>query len=444
MSIDRQRPEADDLRVPGPRARELRGLSQTYEVQCTTPQIPLVWDRAQGARIWDVDGNEYIDFTSGVLVVNIGHSHPRYVEAAREQAGRLMNNYDFLNEPRVLLSKKLVEMTLPSLDRAFITNSGSEAIEIAVKIAKRYSGRYEILSFQGAFHGRTYATMSLAGKQGTKRGFGPLMPGVVHAPFCYCYRCPFGKAFPECDFWCIQNLDLVVDTQSTGDIAALVVEPYQGAGGSIVPPPGYMERLQAWCRKRGYLFILDEVQSSFGRTGKMFAYEHFDIQPNLICLGKGLGSGVTIAAVVGESRLTDSVHPGDISSTYGGNPFCSALALEAIDIIEQEGLAEKAERTGQWMAEQFWRLQAKSRCLGDVRGMGLVFGLELVADRGTKEPAPQLARRLVEECFQRGLALIAPLGMYGNVIRIAPPLMIEQDLADRAIGILEKALLSLE
>jgi 4-aminobutyrate aminotransferase/(S)-3-amino-2-methylpropionate transaminase len=444
MSIDRQRPEADDLRVPGPRARELRGLSQTYEVQCTTPQIPLVWDRAQGARIWDVDGNEYIDFTSGVLVVNIGHSHPRYVEAAREQAGRLMNNYDFLNEPRVLLSKKLVEMTLPSLDRAFITNSGSEAIEIAVKIAKRYSGRYEILSFQGAFHGRTYATMSLAGKQGTKRGFGPLMPGVVHAPFCYCYRCPFGKAFPECDFWCIQNLDLVVDTQSTGDIAALVVEPYQGAGGSIVPPPGYMERLQAWCRKRGYLFILDEVQSSFGRTGKMFAYEHFDIQPNLICLGKGLGSGVTIAAVVGESRLTDSVHPGDISSTYGGNPFCSALALEAIDIIEQEGLAEKAERTGQWMAERFSRLQAKSRCLGDVRGMGLVFGLELVADRGTKEPAPQLARRLVEECFQRGLALIAPLGMYGNVIRIAPPLMIEQDLADRAIGILEKALLSLE
>jgi 4-aminobutyrate aminotransferase len=442
--MDRQRPEADNPHVPGPRARELGELSRKYEVQCTTPQIPLVWDHALGAQIWDVDGNEYIDFTSGVLVVNTGHSHPRYVAAACDQAGRLMNNYDFLNEPRVRLAKKLVEMTLPNLDRAFITNSGSEAVEIAVKIAKRYSGSYEILSFQGAFHGRTYATMSLAGKQGTKRGFGPLMPGVVHAPFCYCYRCPFGKTFPDCDFWCIQNLDRVVDTQSSGDLAALVVEPYQGAGGSIVPPPGYMHLLQAWCRKRGYLFILDEVQSSFGRTGKMFAYEHFDIQPDLMCLGKGLGSGVTIAAVVGESRITDSLQPGDISSTYGGNPFCSALALAAIDIIEGENLAEKAESTGRWLTERFSRLQAKSRCLGDVRGMGLVFGLELVADKESREPAPKLARRLVEECFQRGLALIAPLGMYSNVIRIAPPLMIEQELADRAIGILEDVLLNLE
>ena len=442
--MDKRRPEPDDHRVPGPRARDLRGLSLKYEVQCTTPQVSLAWDRAEGARLWDVDGNEYIDFTSGVLVVNIGHSHPRYVAAAREQAGRLMNNYDFLNEPRVLLSKKLVEMTLPNLEKAFITNSGSEAIEIAIKIAKRYSGRYEILSFQGAFHGRTYATMSLAGKQGTKRGFGPLMPGVVQAPFCYCYRCPFAQTFPECDYFCIKNLDLVVDTQSSGDIAALVVEPYQGAGGSIVPPPGYMGRLQAWCRQRGYLFILDEVQSSFGRTGKMFAYEHFDIQPNLICLGKGLGSGVTVAAVVGEGRLTDSLQPGDISSTYGGNPFCSALALEAIDIIEREGLAEKAERAGRWMAERFARVEAKSRCLGDVRGMGLVYGLELVMDKGSKEPAPQLARALVEGCFQAGLALIAPLGLYSNVIRIAPPLMIEPDLADRALDILENTLLGLE
>ncbi|MFC2031726.1 aspartate aminotransferase family protein, partial [Chloroflexota bacterium] len=370
--------------------------------------------------------------------------HPRYVAAAREQSGRLMNNYDFLNEPRVQLSKKLVEMTLPNLDKAFITNSGSEAIEIAVKIAKRYSGKYEILSFHGAFHGRTYATMSLAGKQGTKRGFGPLMPGVVQAPFCYCYRCPFAQTFPECDYFCIKNLDLVVDTQSSGDIAALVVEPYQGAGGSIVPPPGYMERLQDWCKQRGYLFILDEVQSSFGRTGKMFAYEHFCIQPNMICLGKGLGSGVTIAAVVGEANITDSLQPGDISSTYGGNPFCSAMALEAIDIIERESLAEQAESTGRWMAERFSRLEAKSQCLGDVRGMGLVYGLELVTDKGSKEPAPKLARALVEGCFQAGLALIAPLGLRSNVIRIAPPLMIEPDLAERALNILEETLLELE
>jgi 4-aminobutyrate aminotransferase-like enzyme len=364
--------------------------------------------------------------------------------AAREQAGKLMNSYDFLNEPRVLLSKKLVDMTLPNLDRAFITNSGSEALEIAIKIAKRHTGRYEILSFHGAFHGRTYATMSLAGKQGTKRGFGPLMPGTIQAPFCYCYRCAFGKVFPQCDYWCIDYLDQVVHTQSTGDLAAVVVEPYQGAGGSIVPPAGYMDRLQAWCQQRGLLLILDEVQSSFGRTGKMFAYEHFGIQPNILCLGKGLGSGVTIAAVVGESHLTDSLQPGDISSTYGGNPFCSALALEAIDIIEEEGLVEKAERTGRRLVARFSRLQSRSRCLGDVRGMGLVYGLELVKDKESKEPAPQLARRLVEWCFQRGLALIAPLGLNGNVIRIAPPLMIDEELADHALDILESVLLSLE
>jgi 4-aminobutyrate aminotransferase len=415
-----------------------------YEAQCTTPQVPLVWDHAQGARLWDVDGNEYIDFTSGVLVVNTGHSHPAYVAEAQRQAARLMNCYDFLNEPRVLLAEKLVEMTMPTLDKAFITNSGSEAVEIAIKIAKRFTGRHEILSFQGAFHGRTYATMSLAGKQGTKHGFGPLMPGTVYAPFCYCYRCPFNQVFPQCDYWCVKNLDLVVDTQSTGDIAAVIVEPYQGAGGSIVPPPGYMERLQAWCDRRGYLLILDEVQSSFGRTGRMFAYEHYDIHPNLLCLGKGLGSGVTIAAVLGESRVMDSLQRGDISSTYGGNPFCSALALKAIEIIEDEGLSQKAEAMGQVMAERFAQMQTRSRFLGDVRGMGLVFGLELVGGKQTKQPAPETARRLVESCFQAGLALIAPLGLHGNVIRIAPPLMIERELVNRALDTLESVLLGLE
>jgi 4-aminobutyrate aminotransferase / (S)-3-amino-2-methylpropionate transaminase / 5-aminovalerate transaminase len=430
--------------APGPRARQLVELSKQYEVQCTTPQMPLAWDHAQGARLWDVDGKEYIDFTSGVLVVNIGHSHPQYVAAAQKQAGRLMNCYDFLNEPRVLLAKRLVEMTLPNLQKAFISNSGSEAIEIAVKIAKRFTGRHEILAFQGAFHGRTYATMSLAGKQGTKRGFGPLMPGVVHAPFCYCYRCAFDKTFPTCDYWCVKHLDLVADTQSSGDLAAVIVEPYQGAGGSVVPPPGYMERLQGWCDRRGVLLIFDEVQSCFGRTGKMFAYEHYDIRPNLVVLGKGLGSGVTISGVLCETRLADALRPGDISSTYGGNPFCCAVALEAVDITQREGLPQRAEQMGHVLAERFAHMQGRSPYLGDVRGMGLVYGLELVADKQTKQPAPELARELVHKCFEAGLALIAPLGLYGNVIRIAPPLMIERELVDRALDILEWALSSVE
>jgi len=442
--MDAQLTAANQRLAPGPHARELLALSQQYEVQCATPQVPLVWDHAQGARIWDVDGNEYIDFTSGVLVVNTGHSHPDHVAAVQQQAGRLMNCYDFPNEPRIRLAKKLVDMTLPNLTKAFITNSGSEAIEIAVKIAKRYTGRFEILSFHGAFHGRTYATMSLAGKQGTKHGFGPLMPGVVQAPFCYCYRCPFRQTFPVCNYLCIDNLDVVVNTQSTGDIAAVLVETYQGAGGSITPPPGYMERLQAWCQKRGYLLILDEVQSSFGRTGKMFGYEHFDIQPNLLCLGKGLGAGVTIAAVLGEDRVVNSLRPGDISSTYGGNPLCCAAALAAIDVYEREGLAQQAGETGRWMADRFRSLQEKSRYLGDVRGMGLVFGLEFVTDKQTKEPNRAMAQQLVDGCFERGLALIAPLGLYSNVIRFAPPLMIDRGLASAGLDIFEDVLLGLE
>ena len=442
--MDAQLMAANERLVPGPYARELLALSRQYEVQCTTPQVPLVWDHARGARIWDVDGNEYIDFTSGVLVVNTGHSHPNHVAAVQEQAARLMNCYDFPSEPRIRLAKKLVDMTLPNLGKAFITNSGSEAVEIAVKIAKRHTGRFEILSFQGAFHGRTYATMSLAGKQGTKRGFGPLMSGVVQAPFCYCYRCPFRQTFPGCNYVCIDNLDVVVDTQSSGDIAAVIVEPYQGAGGSIIPPPGYMERLQAWCRRRGYLLILDEVQSSFGRTGKMFCYEHFDIQPNLLCLGKGLGAGVTIAAVLGENEVMGSLRPGDISSTYGGNPLCCAAALAAIDVYEREGLAERADETGRWMEERFRAIQQKSRCLGDIRGMGLVFGLEFVTDKQTRAPNREIAQQLVDGCFKRGLALIAPLGLYGNVIRIAPPLMIDRELAGEALSIFEDVLLGLE
>ena len=428
----------------GPRASELLALSQRYEAQCTTPEMPLVWDRAEGARIWDVDGREYIDFTSGVLVVNTGHSHPDHVAAVQAQAARLMNCYDFPSEPRIRLAKKLVEMTAPHLTKAFITNSGSEAVEIAVKIAKRYTGKYEIISFHGAFHGRTYATMSLAGKQGTKRGFGPLMPGAIHAPFCYCYRCPFRQTFPDCNYLCIDNLDVVVDTQSTGEIAALVVETYQGAGGSIIPQAGYMHRLQEWCRQRGYLFILDEVQSGFGRTGKMFGYEHFGIEPNLICLGKGLGSGAPIAAVLGEERLMASLHPGDISSTYGGNPLSCAAALAAIDIYEREGLAERATETGRIMDGMFRATQQRSHFLGDVRGMGLVFGIELVQDKRTRKPAPEIARQLVEGCFRRGLALIAPLGIHGNVIRIAPPLMIDREDAARGCAIFEDVLLGLE
>jgi 4-aminobutyrate aminotransferase len=403
-------------------------------------QVPAVWKRAEGAVVEDVDGNIFIDFTSGVLVTNIGHSHPKHVATVQEQSAQLMNSYDFVNPWRTLLAKKLVELSAPNLNKAFILSTGAEAVEAAIKVARRFTDRYEIIAFHGAFHGRTYMAMSIGGKQNVKKNFGPMMPGILQAPFCYCYRCVFDKTYPDCDFTCLRYLDHLLETESTGSVAALITEPYQGSAGSIVPPGDYMQRLERWCRERDILLIFDEVQSSFGRTGKMFAYEHWDIQPNLLCLGKGLGSGVPISALVGESRILDCLEPGSMSSTNGGNPLCSRAALTAIEVIEEEKLPERAERLGKLMIDRLNEVKGKYECVGDVRGMGLAIGLEIVRDKKSKIPEPGLARCIIQEAFRRGLILIAPIGFYGNVIRIAPPLVISEDLVLKGLDIIDEAI----
>lgn len=426
--------------LPGPKAREYLEWSQRFEPRSMSEQVPLVWARARGCIIEDVDGNRFLDFTSGVLVTNVGHCHPEYVAAVKEQAERLYNCYDFVTPQRAALAKKLVELTPPHLTKAFILTTGSEAVEAAIKMARRFTGRYEVIAFHGAFHGRTYMAMSVGGKAGVKRGFGPLVPGILHAPFCYCYRCPFGKEVSTCNLFCLDYLDYLLETESTGSVAAVITETYQGAAGSIVPPPGYMERLQEWCRRQGALLILDEVQSSFGRTGKMFAFQHWDIEPDLVCLGKGIGSGVPCAAVVGRGEIMDVLEPGSLSSTYGGNPLSCAAALKAIEILEKEGLVENAARVGEFMLRRFREMQERYEILGDVRGMGLALGLEIVRSKATKEPAPELAKRLVRGCFERGLALIAPIGFYGNVLRVAPPLVITEAQARWGVEVMEKVL----
>jgi 4-aminobutyrate aminotransferase len=340
----------------------------------------------------------------------------------------------------VALAEKLVAMTPPHLDKCFLLTTGSEATEAAVKMARRAHAGYEILAFHGAFHGRTYGAMSFGGSAGVKKGFGPLLPGVIHAPFCYCYRCVFDKCYPECEHWCLDHLDWVVSKESEGALCAVITEPYQGGAGSIIPPPGYMEKLFRWAKDRGLYFILDEVQSSFGRTGRMFAMEHYDIQPDLVCLAKGLGSGVPCAAVMGRHEIMDALQPGELSSTNGGNPLSSRAALAAIDIIERERLPERADELGRLMGERLAKMQRKIKQIGDVRGQGLVFGIELVTDRKTKEPAKAFTQRVVREAYQRGLCLIAPIGMYGNVIRIAPPLVITAEEMEEGLDILEAAM----
>jgi 4-aminobutyrate aminotransferase-like enzyme len=284
--------------------------------------------------------------------------------------------------------------------------------------------------------------MAAGGKSGVKKGFGPSLPGFIHSPFPYCYRCPFGSTPDRCRLHTTDYLDWLLETESSGDVAALITEPYQGGSGSIMAPEGWLKRVFEWCRERGIVFILDEVQSSFGRMGSMFAFEREGFTPNLICLGKGIGSGVPLSAVVGESRIMDALEPGSMSSTNGGNPLSCRAALAAIQIIESERLPERAARLGEQIEQRLCDMQRRCSILGDVRGAGMVWGLEMVKDKVGRAPAADLTRLIVEEACRRGLLLIAPIGFYGNVIRLAPPLVIEEALLTSGLEILGAAVQS--
>ncbi|MBC7286775.1 MAG: aspartate aminotransferase family protein [Armatimonadetes bacterium] len=426
--------------LPGPRSRELLEKARKYEPHSMSEQVPVVWDRAQGCVIWDVDGNEFLDWCSGVLVTNVGHCHPDYVAAVKDQAEKLFNCYDFTNEPRALLAEKLVQITPPHLDKAFLLTTGSDATEAAIRMARRAHEGWEILAFHGAFHGRTLGAASAGGSLGVKKGYGPLVPGFIHAPYPYCYRCPFGHEYPDCNLLCLEFIDWVVSRESCGALCAVMTESYQGGAGSIIPPPGWYEGLEKWRKLHGLYLIFDEVQSSFGRTGKWFCMEHWDIEPDLVCLGKGLGSGVPCSAVMGRHEIMDVLPPGSMSSTNGGNPLSCRAALAAIEIIERENLVENAARMGEIMRGRFEEMKQAVEQLGDVRGMGLVWGLEIVEDKKSKEPAPELSKAIVHEAFRRGLIMIAPIGMFGNVLRVAPPLVINEQQVQESLDIFEAAL----
>lgn len=431
-----------DYNLPGPRSAEYIAISHKYEPGCTSQQAPIVWESAEGCVVRDVDGNEYIDWTSGVLVTNVGHCHPVHVKRIQEAVAKLMNPYDFPTPERVTLAKRLVE-TMPecarNLDTCFLLTTGSEATEAAMRVAKHFTGRHEMLSFWGGFHGRTWGAMSMAGKMGTKKQWGPLMPGCLYSPYPYCYRCPFDLRPESCDLHCATWMDRIVDTSSTGDLAAVILEPYQGGSGFIFPPDGWLTRVQEWCRERDALFIVDEVQASFGRTGKMYCIEHEGLSPDMLCLGKGIGSGIPTAALMAESRIMSILAPGEMSSTTGGNPVSCAAAHAVLDIMEQENLVEHSARVGAHMLARFRGLAERVNVLGDARGKGLVMGLEFVKDSATKEPAPELTMEVIQRLCRKGV-VCGRVGFHGNVIRVAPPLVITMEQADQTIDRLEEVL----
>jgi 4-aminobutyrate aminotransferase len=427
--------------LPGPRAKALIARDEAAMSQNYGKDYPLVAGRGRGAMVEDVDGNRFLDFGAGIAVVATGHSHPEVVAAIKEQADLFLHMCytDFYYEGLIELAEKLAARGPgPGPWRVFFANSGAEVVEGAVKLARVRTGRQKIVAFYGAFHGRTYGAMSLtASKLVQKRGYAPFLPEVYHSHYAHCYRCPVNREPSTCD---VQCLDLLTDsmfgsTINPDEVAAVIVEPVQGEGGYVVPHPGFLKRLRELTRKHGILLIADEVQSGMGRTGKLFASEHFDLQPDIVTLAKGIASGMPLAALMAREdvmRWNDGGH----GTTFGGNPVSAAAALATLRLLE-EGLTQNAADVGAYLIERCRETLARHTCVGDVRGLGLMIGLDIVKDRTTRKPDPDRRLRIIQEAFRRGLVLI---GCGKSTIRLAPPLLVDREDCDIAVRVLDESM----
>ncbi|MCA9175673.1 MAG: acetyl ornithine aminotransferase family protein [Planctomycetales bacterium] len=425
--------------LPGPRAQQLIALDQQYTSPSYTRDYPLVAERGEGAEIVDVDGNRFLDFTAGIAVCSTGHCHPEVVAVIVEQAQRLlhMSGTDFYYRPQAELARKLAELApCGARNRVFFTNSGTESVEAAIKLARRHTSRSQFVAFRGAFHGRTLGSLSLTGSKAVqRRGFAPLLPGVTHIDYPNCRSCPQAGATAGC---CLRGLDdlerAFSQTLPPEEVAAIICEPIQGEGGYLVPPPEFFVRLSEIARRHGILLIADEVQSGMGRTGKMFACEHFGFEPDIVTTAKGIASGLPLGAMIARHEIMDWP-PGSHASTFGGNPVSCVAALKTIELLES-GLMENAARQGTWLIETLRRRAASLPAIVDVRGIGLMIGVEL-AEPATGRPAPELRSRVVQAAFRRGLLL---LGCGVSTIRLCPPLVIDQRQAETAVELLCQAL----
>jgi len=427
--------------LPGPRAQEVIARDQRAVSPSYTRSYPLVASRGEGAIVEDVDGNRFLDFNAGIAVVATGHCHPRVVEAIREQAGRLihMSGTDFYYEGLVDLAEKLAALAPGAFARRVsFCNSGSEAVEGAMKLARYSTGRDKFIAFLGAFHGRTMGALSLTARKAVqRRGFGALVPGVIHTPYPNCYRCAFGQTPDKCAVECAKFIEetLLTTIAPAEEVAAVVIEPVQGEGGYVVPPQKFFDELTRITEKHGILLVCDEVQSGMGRTGKMWASEHFHLEPDIMTVAKGIASGLPLGATVARADLMRWT-PGAHASTFGGNPVACAAALVTIELLEQE-LLDNAARMGAHLMSRMRDWPARFPIVGDVRGLGLMLGVELVRDQESKTKAPELRDQVVDLAFERGMLI---LGAGDNTLRLCPPLIISRDQCDFALDTLEECL----
>lgn len=410
---------------------------------CTKGIEPVVVERATGAEIYAADGRTYLDCFAGIAVVNAGHVHPRVAEAAKAQIDKLIHasSYVYYVPSVADLAETLARITPGALQKTFFCNSGAEAIEGAMRLAKAASGKREMIALQMAFHGRTYGALSITGNMARKTHGGPYMPGVAFAPAPYCYRCPLSMKPESCGMACAEAVEDVIRYQTSGDVAAFIVEPVLGEGGLIPLPAGYLARVKQILKKHHILLIVDEVQTGFGRTGKLFGIEHQegDVEPDIMAMAKGIADGFPLGAFIAPPAIADSFQPGEHLSTFGGNPVACVAAQANIAVLHDEGLIERAAELGQWALQELRNLQACHPIIGDVRGQGLMLGIELVKDRTSKEPAAAEAAHIRDRCREAGV-LIGVGGQFGNVLRFQPPLVITRDQLAHAISTLAHVL----
>lgn len=431
-------------KIPGPRSRQLQERREKAVPRGPFHVTPVYIARAKGASVEDVDGNRFIDFAAGIGVLNVGHTTPEVVAAVEEQV-KLYTHACFHVTPYevyIRLAERLNGLTpVDGETKTLLVNTGAEGVENAIKIARAYTGRPAIVCFEDAFHGRTLLALSVTSKiVPYKAGFGPFAPEVYRVPFAYCYRCSYNLSHPSCDLYCATHLEdafrRYVEPEA---VAAIVVEPVLGEGGFVVPPPDFFRVLQDVCRKHGILIIADEVQTGMGRTGRLFASEHYGLRPDLLVASKSLAAGLPLAAVTGRADIMDAPGVGGLGGTFGGNPLSCQAALAALDLLEKPGFLDKACQVGAKALARAQKWKERFSLVGDVRGLGAMVGIELVKDKATKEPAKEAAGRVSSLAYERGLLTITA-GTYGNVLRTLMPLTIEDDELEEGLDVLEGAI----
>jgi len=426
--------------LPGPRAKKLIKLDKSFVSPSYTRVYPLVVDKAKGLWLHDVDGNIFLDFTAGIAVNATGHCHPQVVKAIQMQAKQLlhMSGTDFYYTPQIILAEKLAALAPGrGTKRVYFGNSGAEAVEAAFKLARWHTKRELNIAFFGAFHGRTMGALSLtASKTIQKKHYNPLVPGITHIPYGYCYRCPYNLTYPQCNLHCVHWVEdtLFRTTVPAEEVAAIFVEPIQGEGGYIVPPPEFHKEFYKIAKKYGILYVADEVQSGMGRTGKMFAMEHFGVTADIMSLAKGIASGLPLGATIAPAKIMNW-EAGSHASTFGGNPLSCRAALATIELLEKN-MMKNAARQGERLMKGLTALQKNFECMGDVRGRGLMVAVELVKDRETKEPATKWRSRIIKKSFEKGLLL---LGCGENSIRFSPSLSVTSTEVDTCLSIFEES-----